>query len=116
MKGARKGEGYKGSVTSSFSPTLSFSEVSSHFIFRHVTSSHSSSWQGKRGTGLSYYRARYYDPRLQRFTGDDPTRTFDSAGYALTITETRGTRLARTTTIDREHDAPGDERHRPAEP
>jgi RHS repeat-associated protein len=26
------------------------------------------------GTGLYYYRARYYDPRLQRFTGEDPLR------------------------------------------
>ena len=24
------------------------------------------------GTGLSYYRARYYQPRLQRFIGEDP--------------------------------------------
>lgn len=24
------------------------------------------------GTGLNFYRARYYDPRLQRFVGDDP--------------------------------------------
>jgi RHS repeat-associated protein len=24
------------------------------------------------GTGLSFYRARYYDPRLQRFISEDP--------------------------------------------
>jgi RHS repeat-associated protein len=29
----------------------------------------------KDGTGLNYYRARCYDPRLQRFTGDDPIGT-----------------------------------------
>jgi RHS repeat-associated protein len=26
------------------------------------------------GTGLYFYRARYYDPRLQRFTAEDPLR------------------------------------------
>ena len=26
------------------------------------------------GTGLSFYRARYYDPRVQRFISDDPLR------------------------------------------
>jgi RHS repeat-associated protein len=28
------------------------------------------------GTGLNYYRARYYDPKLQRFSGEDPIAFF----------------------------------------
>ena len=40
------------------------------------TSANSFQYTGREndGTGLSYYRARYYHPRLQRFIGEDPLR------------------------------------------
>ncbi len=31
-------------------------------------------WQENDGTGLYFYRARYYSPTLQRFTAEDPAR------------------------------------------
>ena len=41
-----------------------------------LASSSSYKYTGREddGTGLSYYRARYYHPRLQRFIGEDPIR------------------------------------------
>jgi RHS repeat-associated protein len=47
-----------------------------------TTNSYTYTGREDDGSGLYYYRARYYHPRLQRFISEDPIR-FASADYNL---------------------------------